>query len=177
MILETERLVLAELAESDWPLILALLNEPLWLKFIGDRGVHTPEAARAYLRNGPIASYAAHGFGLWAVRLKLDGTPVGICGLIKRATFDDVDIGFALLERFSGKGYATEAARASLHHGWEKLGLKRIVAITDSENSASIHVLEKIGLRFEKNIALPPDGEIGNLYAISVSADHRPAGS
>ncbi|WP_438482069.1 GNAT family N-acetyltransferase [Oleiharenicola lentus] len=170
LIAATERLQLNEFTAADAAFVVTLLNEPLWHRFIGDRGIRTVEDAVSYLQKGPIASYAKNGFGLWAVRLKNSQTPIGMCGLIKRDTLEDIDVGFAFLEKHSGHGYATEAASAVLHYGWTHAGLKRIVAITDSQNDASIRVLEKIGLRFEKNIALPSDGKIGNLYAIAAPA-------
>ncbi len=154
-ILETERLVLRQLTLEDAPFILELLNEPAFLRFIGDKQVRTLADAENYIRTGPMASYAQHGFGLWLATLKADGTPVGICGLIKRPVLDDVDVGFALLARHGGHGYATEAAAATLHHGRTAFGLKRIVAITAPDNAASGRVLEKVGLRFERMLTLP----------------------
>lgn len=155
IILETERLVLRRFTLEDAPLILHLLNEPLFLRFIGDKHVRTLEDAGQYLRHGPLASYAQHGFGLYHVSLKTDGTPIGMCGLLKRDTLEDVDIGFAYLPQFGGHGYATEAARATLHHGHAGLGLKRIVAITSPDNAGSIKVLQKIGLRPAGPLPLP----------------------
>lgn len=145
-VLETERLALRWLTPEDAPLILHLLNEPLFLQFVGDKNVRTLDDARLYLQHGPLASYARHGFGLFHVRLKAAGTPIGMCGLLKRDTLEDVDVGFAYLPQFVGQGYATEAARATLHYGRTVLGLKRIVAITAPDNASSIKVLRKIGL-------------------------------
>lgn len=146
IILETERLALRRFTLEDAPLILHLLNDPLFLRFVGDKNVRTPDDARIYLRHGPLASYARHGFGLYHVSLKVTGTPIGMCGLLKRDTLQDVDLGFAYLPQFGGQGYATEAARATLHYGRTMLGLKRIVAITAPDNAGSIKVLIKIGL-------------------------------
>jgi len=155
IILETKRLVLRRFTPDDAPLILHLLNEPLFLRFIGDKNVRTLEDAGQYLRHGPLASYARHGFGLFHVSLKQDGTPIGMCGLLKRDTLEDVDVGFAYLPQFSGHGYATEAALATLHYGHAVLGLKRIVAITSPDNAGSIKVLQKIGLRHAGPLQLP----------------------
>jgi len=154
-ILETARLELRRLTPEDAPFILELLNDPLFLRFVGDKGVRTLDDARAYLANGPIASYAQHGFGLFLVSRKDDGAPLGMCGLLKRPVLEDVDVGFGFLTRHGGFGYATEAAAATLHYGRTVLGLKRIVAITAPDNTASGHVLEKIGLRFERVLSLP----------------------
>lgn len=154
-VLETERLALRWFTPDDAPLILHLLNEPLFLRFIGDKNVRTLDDARHYLRHGPLASYAKHGFGLFHVSLKADGTPIGMCGLLKRDTLDDVDVGFAYLPQFGGQGYATEAARATLNYGRTVLGLKRIVAITAPDNESSMNVLNKIGLRHTATLKIP----------------------
>jgi RimJ/RimL family protein N-acetyltransferase len=164
-ILETDRLALRELDAEDAPFILELLNEPGWIRHIGDRGVRTVEAAREYLLNGPVKMYREHGFGLYCVSLKADGTPLGICGLIRRAGLDDVDIGFAFLARHEGRGYGVESAGAVLAHARGVLGMARVVAITSVDNAGSIRLLERIGLRFEKMMRLPGDGEEIRLFA------------
>jgi RimJ/RimL family protein N-acetyltransferase len=161
-ILETERLALRRLTADDAAFVRELVNEPSWIRFIGDRGVRTLDDARAYLEKGPIAMYGRFGFGLWAVDLKETGEAAGLCGLIKRDALDDVDIGFAFLPRFWHRGYALESARAVLAYGREALELDRIVAITSPENAASIRLLEKIGLRFEQTIEFA--GEATQLF-------------
>lgn len=154
-ILETERLIIRHLTTDDAEFILELLNEPDFIKNIADRGVRTADDARNYIENGPAASYAKNGFGLFAVTLKESGVPIGMCGLIRRDFWEDIDIGYAFLERHWGKGYAYEAASAILAYGQHVLKIKRIVAFTTLDNDASIRVLEKIGLRFEKIMTLP----------------------
>ncbi len=96
-VLSTERLILRRLTTGDAEFIFELLNDPDFLRFIGDKGVRSLDDARGYILSGPVASYAQHGFGLWLVELKGSNTPVGICGLLKRDALDDVDIGFAFL--------------------------------------------------------------------------------
>lgn len=152
--LDTERLRVRQLTPDDAPFILELLNDPLFLRFIGDRGVRDRAGAEQYIRQGPMASYALHGFGLFHVALKDGDAPVGICGLLKREALEDVDIGFAYLPQFSGRGYATEAARAVMQYGLTVLGLKRIVAITSPDNTASQNVLKKLGLRYVRTLQL-----------------------
>lgn len=166
LVLETPRLALRELTLADAAFILELVNEPLWLQFIGDRGVRTLADAEGYLRQGPLASYAQHGFGLWLVERKADGAPLGLCGLLKRETLPDVDLGFAFLGKFHGQGYAAESAAATLAHGRHKVGLQRVLAITSPGNVASIRLLEKLGLRFEKMFPLAPDDEV-KLFALN----------
>jgi [ribosomal protein S5]-alanine N-acetyltransferase len=157
-LLETARLVLRRLTEDDAEFILQLLNEPSFLRFIGDRGVRTLDDARAYVRNGPMASYAQFGFGLLLVSRKEDGAPIGICGLLKRDTLEDADVGFAFLPPHWSKGYAVESAMAVLVHGHAAFDLRRVVAIVQPDNLGSIRVLEKLGLRFERMIRMTADG-------------------
>lgn len=163
----TARLSLRELEAGDAPFIQQLLTEPAFLQYIGDRGVRDLASARRYIEHGPRASYAAHGFGLWAVQRRDTGVPVGICGLLKRDTLDDVDIGYALLAAHSGAGFALEAAQATLAWGRDVRGLRRIVAIVMPDNARSIQLLERLGMRFERS--LPPDAEgvVLSLYAWS----------
>ena len=166
-VVETERLALRELAESDDAFVLELVNEPDWIRFIGDKKVRTLEDARRYLREGPIASYRKNGFGLWAVETKSSRETTGVCGLIRRPELEDVDLGFAFLARFRGKGYAREAAAACVQVARERFGLVRLVAITDPENQRSMRVLERIGFAFEKRWRKSPDaGELA-LFARS----------
>jgi RimJ/RimL family protein N-acetyltransferase len=172
-ILETERLVLRRLTADDAAFILELLNEPAFLENIGDRGARTLSDARRYIAKGPVASYRRFGFGLYMVELKDSCAPIGICGLLKREMLDDVDIGFAFLQKFWSQGYARESAAAVLHFGWTKLRLPRIVAITKPTNQASITLLEKLGLRFEKIIALPDLGGENKLFGASAPIARR----
>jgi RimJ/RimL family protein N-acetyltransferase len=163
-VLETDRLTLRHLSPDDAEFILELLNEPSFLRFIGDKGVRTLEDARNYILNGPVAMYNRLGFGLYLTELKEDGVPIAICGLIKRDGLEDVDIGFAFLPRFWAKGYAYEASSAVMAYGKDVLGLKRIVAITSLDNDASRKLLEKLGLRFERMVKLSEDTEEVRLF-------------
>lgn len=153
-VLETDRLALRRLSADDAEFILELLNQPSFIKNIGDRGVRTNEDAARYIKNGPVASYERFGFGLYLVELKGTAIPIGICGLLKRETLPDVDVGFAFLPKFWSRGYAVESASAVLKYGRNVLGIGRIVAITAPANHGSIKVLEKIGLRFERLMKL-----------------------
>ena len=165
-VLETGRLILRWLTTDDAEFIMELVNEPSWLRFIGDRKVRTVEDARGYIAKGPAAMYDRVGFGLYLVERKDDGVPLGMCGLIKRDGLDDVDIGFAFLPRYWGQGYAFESASAVLAFGQREFGLKRIVAITSKDNESSIKLLQNIGLKFEKMIQLSADDEDVKLFAI-----------
>src|SRR6266850_4957425 len=134
MVLETHRLRLRRLSVDDAEFILRLLNESSFIQNIGDRGVRTLDDARAYILKGPVASYEKFGFGLWLVETKASSAQIGICGLIKRDVLEDVDIGYALLPQFWSHGYALESASAVMSHAGERLGLKRVVAVVNSEN-------------------------------------------
>ena len=156
VVFETERLTADELEVGrDEAFILELLNEPGFLKNIGDRGVRDLAGAAGYIEGGPAKSYAEHGFGLWRVSETATGAPVGLCGLLKRDGLDDPDVGYAFLTGARGKGYAVEAARATLAHGRRVFGMGRIVAIVTPGNGPSIRVLEKIGLEAAGLIRLP----------------------
>lgn len=164
-ILETTRLVLRRFTLDDAPFVFEMVNDPAWLEHIGDRGVRTLDDARAYIRDRTLAMYDRMGFGMYVVTLKATGEAVGACGLVKRDSLDDVDIGFAFLPAYRGKGYAVEAAAAVLDYGIRAFGMKRIVAIVSAANHRSIRVLERIGLRFERMTTLPGEGEEIPLYA------------
>jgi ribosomal-protein-alanine N-acetyltransferase len=167
-VLETRRLLLRQLSTEDAEFILELLNEPSFIRNIGDRGVRTIEGASSYILNGPVASYAKNGFGLYLVKLKETNESIGMCGLIKRETLEDVDIGYAFLPRFWSRGYAVESAQAVKGYARDVIGLKRIVAITDPDNEGSIRVLEKIGLRFERMVKLSEDDIELKLFAADI---------
>ena len=164
-VLETERLILRRLSVDDGAFILGLVNDPAWQRFIGDKGVRNLEDARNYIVTGPMDMYARLGFGLYLTERKSDAEPIGICGLIKRDALQDVDIGFAFLPDFRGKGYAREAAAAVMEHARSAFGLRRLVAITSPDNEASIRLLEKLGLRFEATVSLAGDSHDVSLFA------------
>ncbi|MGE7880409.1 GNAT family N-acetyltransferase [Bacillus sp. NPDC094077] len=166
IVLETERLNIRWFDVKDAPFILELVNDPAWIQFIGDKGVRNLEGAKKYILNGPVDMYSKIGFGLFLVERKEDLTPLGMCGLIKRDSLEDVDIGFAFLEKFRSKGYGYESASAVLEYGVQKLGLKRIVAITSTDNVDSGKLLEKLGLQFEKIIS--GSGENLKLFGYNV---------
>jgi RimJ/RimL family protein N-acetyltransferase len=149
-ILATERLRLRHLTVDDAPFLVELLNDPDFLRNIGDRGVRTLDDAKQYVLTGPAASYEQHGFGLDLVESKQSGLGVGICGLLRRDCHPDVELGFAFLPAARGQNYAFEAGRAALDFGRQSLGLTRIVALTAPDNAASIHVLGKLGFRFDR---------------------------
>ena len=164
-IAETERLRIRRFDIGDAPFILELLNEPSWIRFIGNKNIRTLDDARRYLENGPLAMYARVGFGLYAVESKERAAPLGMCGLIKREALADVDLGFAFLPAHWGKGIAFESASAVMSHGRSALGLRRIIAILSQDNERSRRLLGRLGFRFERTVRLAGDDEELDLYA------------
>jgi len=163
-VLATERLILRRVTTDDAEVILELLNEPAFIRYVADREVRTTAQAAEFIVAKMLPSYVEFGFGFYLVELKESRVPVGICGLIKRDTLDDVDLGFSILHRFWRNGYAYEAAHAVMDYGKSVLGLPRIVAVTARDNESSTKLLEKLGLRFEKMIHLPGYGAESKLF-------------
>ncbi len=149
--------------------VLKLLNEPPFIQNIGDRGVRTLDDALAYITNGPIASYEKHGFGLLLVEMKKSGTPIGICGLLKREVLPDPDIGYALLTEFWSNGYAYESAMAVIDNAQHVLKLARVLAVVNPDNVASIRLLEKMDFRYERMVRLTEDAAEIKLFALETS--------
>ncbi|SHN43750.1 GNAT family N-acetyltransferase [Chitinophaga sp. CF418] len=155
LVCETSRLIVRQFTIDDAPFIFRLLNTDIWLTYIGDRNIRGLNDARNYLVNGPLLSYDRYGFGLYLVALKDEHTPIGMTGLIKRNGLEEVDIGFAFLPEYTGKGYAFEAASAVMDYALTTLHLTRIAAITTEKNEHAISLLKKIGLHHEKMVHLP----------------------
>jgi RimJ/RimL family protein N-acetyltransferase len=164
-ILETERTILREINAADAGFILDLLNQPSFIKYIGDRGVRTTEQSREFIESRFIESYKKFGYGLWAVELKDNHAPIGICGFVRRDSLPDADIGFAFLPQFERKGYAFETVAASMNYGRDVLHLKRVLAITSLDNESSIKLLGKINFKFDGLIKLAPETEELKLFS------------
>ena len=167
IVLETERLFLRRFSSANAEFILELLNQPSFLRYIGDKAVRNTVDAINYIQSGPVASYERFGFGLYLVELKDTAEPIGMCGLLKRDSLLDVDVGFAFLPAYWSRGYAFEAAAAVMNYGREVLGLRRIVAITSLDNEASMRLLEKLGLKSEGLIKLAEDQPEVRLFGTS----------
>ena len=168
-VLQTDRLALRWLEAADAGFLHELMNDPDWLRYIGDRGIRSVEDARNHIANGPRAMYARFGFGLYLVELKGTNAALGICGLIKRDWLADVDLGFAFLARHRGAGYAFEAASATLDHARSALRLDRIVAIASPENLDSIRLLTKLDMKLERMVKPPGETREVGLFATSRS--------
>jgi len=172
-ILTTQRLLLRPFTLADATFIVKLLNSPGWLQFIGDRNVHSEGDAKSYLLNGPLKSYADNGFGLRMVELKEPHTPIGMCGLLKRDYLQHPDIGFALLPEYTGKGYAYEAAKATLDHEAGALNIAAVSAIVQPNNAASVSLLYKLGMELRGTITPPQSTEELLLYGTSTIENHN----
>ena len=164
-ILETERLTLSRLTIADAAFLLELMNEPAFIEQVADRGLRTEADAALYLAEKILPTYETFGFGFYRVNLKGSETAIGICGLVKRDTLEDPDVGYSILKRFCGQGYAYEAAVGVLDYGRTVLGLARICGVTAPDNPASIHLLEKLGLKFRRKVYLPGYGAESLLFS------------
>lgn len=163
-VLCTRRLVLRHAHPDDAPFVLELLNDPAFLAHIGDRQVRTLEQAKLYIHQRILASYEQHGCGMWVLEEREEPSALGLCGIVRREGLDHEDLGYALLPEARGRGLASEAARATLHYGFETLGYERLLAIVSPANTVSIRVLEKIGFERRGQCKLPGDDEAVELY-------------
>ena len=162
IILETNRLLLREFDISDAESFYELNLNPNVIKYTGNSAFKGIDEAKAFLEN--YSDYQRNGFGRWAVINKSTQQFIGWCGLKYDEKLDETDIGFRFFEHFWNQGFATESAKACINYGFEKLNLKTIVGRAMKENTASIKVLEKIGLQYEKGFDF--DGQEGVIYTI-----------
>lgn len=144
-ILNTERLSLREFTPLDAPFLLKLVNEPGWLRNINNPGVRTLDDALAWGQGRLFKAYRELGHGFWAVERREDGVLVGMCGLFKRPTLPEPDLGYALLAEHEGRGYALEAARGCVAHARDVMHWPTLMAITAVDNPASVALLGKLG--------------------------------
>jgi RimJ/RimL family protein N-acetyltransferase len=155
-VIETGRLALRWLEAQDADFVHELMNDPGWLRYIGDRGIRSVEDARRYIDERLLAQCIRLGYGLNRVALRASDAPIGICGLVRRDWLDVADLGYAFLPQYRGQGYATEAATAVLEHGRNVLGFERVAAIVSPDHRDSIRVLERVGMTLDHRVA-PPD--------------------
>jgi ribosomal-protein-alanine N-acetyltransferase len=167
--LTTERLLLREMTADDAHHAFLLNSDPEVVRHTGDGPFASVEAARTFLAAYP--DYRLHGFGRWAVVRQEDGQWLGWCGL-KRHPNGDVDLGYRLLRAHWGQGYATEAGKACLEVGFGQFELATIIGRVARENSASIRVLEKLGMRYWKTDVCEHDPE-----ALIYRIDRKPSGT
>ena len=164
----TDRLRLRRLTIDDAPLMLAIWNDPGFVQYVGDRGIRSLAEAEEAMRDGVLRLYEEFGYGPYAMDRKEGGPAIGICGLFRRDGFDDPDVGFAVLPAFRGKGYVYEAARSVVDYARDGLGVSRLKAIVSPDNAASVAIIRKLGLEFEKMHRMPGDEDDVALYGISL---------
>ena len=172
-IFETERLILRRMTADDAEFICKLVNEPSFLRFIGDKGVRNEADAVQYIQNGPVANYQRFGFGQYVVELKDERVPIGMCGLTMKDALPAPDVGFAFLPEYWSKGYALEAASAVMTYSRNVLGLRKLVAVTLPDNESSIKLLEKIGLKFERLIRMSEDASELRLHSSDIDHEEK----
>lgn len=166
--LETERLWLRRVTLDDAGFMLAIWNDPAFMRNVADRGIRTVQQAEAALMEGTFKLYEQHGYGPYCMAQKVGGTLVGICGLFRRENLDDPDIGFAVLPEYCGLGLAGEAATAVVAHARDDLGIEYLTAIVSPENTASIGLIEKLGLTFDRGITMPGEQKEISLYGMKL---------
>jgi RimJ/RimL family protein N-acetyltransferase len=157
MIIETSRLRIRRLTLEDADFILRLVSEPAFIANIGDKGVRTLADARIFISKGPWTCQAKAGYGQFLVCRKQDGESIGVCGLLFRDGLNLTDVGFAILAEHRGQGFAFEAASAVMKYGLAELQIEEIVGLTLAENTASIRVLEKLGMKFDRVVKIFDD--------------------
>jgi RimJ/RimL family protein N-acetyltransferase len=155
LILETDRLAIRQFEYGDCDFMVRLLNDPSFIRNVEDKGVRTRAQAAVFLTAGPMASYRAHGHGLYLVALKPALQPIGMCGLLRRNQTGTIDLGYALLPEYCGQGYALEAAAAVLAYGRRTLGMDRAAALVAPANARSIALLLKLGFAFAEWLPMP----------------------
>lgn len=145
--LQTPRLILRQFTEADASLILTLNSDPEIVKYLHEPVLETKAQAKKILDDIILPQYK-NNLGRWAIHIKDNMDFIGWCGLKYRPELDEIDLGYRLMQKAWGKGFATEAAQYSLEHGFKTLNLKLITGRAHIENLASIKVLEKIGMDF-----------------------------
>jgi RimJ/RimL family protein N-acetyltransferase len=168
-LIETNRLLLRAITIDDTELMLAVWNDPAFIRNVMDRGIRTPEQAREALQEGALKLFTDFGYGPYCISLRSDGSMIGICGLFKRENLDDPDIGFAVLPEYCGQGYAGEAAAAVVAYARDDLGLGVLTAIVSPGNAPSIGLIEKLGLTFDSMITMPGEDDAICLYSMSLA--------
>lgn len=164
--IQTERLILKRVSLADAEFIQKLYNGAKFIEFIGDKGIRTVEDAQNYIEKRFLPQIEKLGFGNYIIIRKEDERKVGSVGIFERDGLDVHDIGFSFLPEFEAKGYGFEAASALIHVSFTEFGLQKISAITSNANISSQKLIEKLGLKYLKNIQLPNDDEELRYYEI-----------
>ncbi len=153
--------------------MLAIWNDPDFIRHVGDREIRTGDHARDALRTGALKLYSDFGYGPYRLGLRDSDEAIGICGLFKREHLDDPDIGYALLPDYAGRGYAFEAGVAARDHARDHMQLERLVALISPGNALSIRLIEKLGFSFEGPVRMPGEDEDVSLYGLNWHQDGK----
>ena len=167
-LIETERLRLKPVTVDDAALMLAVWNDPAFIRHVTDRGIRTLEQSREAIREGAQKLFEDFGYGPYCMSLKSDGSMIGICGLFKRDNLEDPDIGFSVLPDFCARGFAGEAAQAVVAYARDTLRISTLTAIVSPNNAPSIGLIEKLGLTFERMVIMPGDDDAICLYSMAL---------
>ena len=167
-LIETSRLRIRHLTLSDAAFVFELVNTPNFVRYIGDKQVRTLQDAERYLTDGPLASYARNGFGLYLAVDRDTGTPMGFCGLVKRDSLDHPDLGYAFRPAYWGRGYAMEAARAVLGYARQTLGIGFLLAITTPDNASSMKLLQRLSFSEDGLKELTP-GDTVRVFSLELA--------
>ncbi|NIV17827.1 MAG: GNAT family N-acetyltransferase [Woeseiaceae bacterium] len=165
----TARLRLRRLTLDDADLMLGVWNDPAFIRYVGDRGIRTVVQAHEAMLEGPMMLYETYGYGPYRIALRDSDTPIGICGIFRRDGLDEPDIGFSTLPEYCGNGFAYEAACAVIEYARKDLGLSVLNAIVSPDNAASIGLIRKLGLSFERMYEWPDSGEQVAIYAMQLT--------
>lgn len=167
IVTETARLTLRSLAAEDAEALAAVFCDPEVMKH--SDGLQSPGWVRSWIDRMIEECYPLWGFGIWAIAKKPDNAVIGYCGLSRdpdRCQRNESEIGCRLARVHWGQGYGCEAASAARDYGLNTLGLPRLIAIIDPHNLASVHVVQKIGFSFEREISFPHYDYPDHLYAL-----------
>lgn len=147
-IIETERLYLREYEDNDFDKLAEIYSDEETMKYIGKGGaIILNEKDKQKIKDHWLKCYSEWGFGIWSLIEKGSNSYIGNCGFNKLKNSDEIEIAYLLAKEYWGKGYATEISKAALEYGINKLNLKRIVAMAYPENTASINVIKKLGMK------------------------------
>lgn len=149
--------------------MLSIWNDSAFIQNVGDRGIRTVADAEAALIDGAFMLYEKYGFGPYCMSLQHDATRAGICGLFRRDNLEHPDIGFAVLPEFYRSGLTLEAARAVVEHARGDLGIDHLTAIVSPHNVASIGLIKKLGMAYERGITMPGEEKEICLYSMRLS--------
>ena len=146
---ESERLVFRKFTLDDLPLLIEQRSDPDVNKFLGGTKLQNPEALDKRIRFY-MSCYDTHGFGMCAMIWKPSGEMIGSAGIQPLDGTDEIEVGYSMIKEYWGRGIGTEAARAWLDYGFRTAGLDRIVAVAHTDHRASRHIMEKLGMHYEK---------------------------